>query len=85
MTLVVCNRSTQIVPVHFQLELGNHFYCAGRTNGGHTVQPLSTSKIKFYLIGVTPGNVPLPGIVAERIGGEKLIQSSQMGNIMCFP
>jgi hypothetical protein len=85
MTLVVENRGKTVVPITFVVSLGGDFYCAGRTSGGHTVHPLSTSRTNFRLIGVKLGNVSLPGIVAEREGGEKLMEEAHTGRITCFP
>ena len=85
MILVVENRGKTVVPITFIVSLGSDFYCAGRTTGGHTVQPLSTSRTNFRLIGVKSGNVSLPGIVAEREGGEKFMVTDHTGKIMCFP
>ena len=85
MTLVVVNRGRFNVPITFVVSNGGNFYCAGRTRGGHTIQPMSTSRTHFRLIGMTPGNVSLPGIIAEREGGEQLINESDMGRIQCFP
>ena len=91
MELAVINHGTTPAPVSFSMQLGSNFLCAGRTQGGFSVQPLSSSRARFRLVGLTPGSVNLPAMVVQFARGQggdgvpPLVREAECGHIFIYP
>ncbi len=93
MELTVSNHGTTPAAVSFSMQLGSQFLCAGRTKGGYSVQPLSSSCTRFRLVGLSPGCVNLPAVVVQMAhdgldgddGVPPLVSEAECGHIFIYP
>lgn len=86
MLLQIRNIRSTPTTVSFAMRLGSDFLCAGRMRGSMLLQPGSSTRIQFRLIGVAPGSVKLPALVVK--AGENkttVLESKHAGNILILP
>ena len=86
MLLEIQNRSTTRTTVQFSMRLGSEFLCAGRMRGSQVVQPLSVTRTRFRLIGVSPGSMELPAVIVKAGEAETVVvDGTHVGSILVLP